>query len=336
MAMNWAEWLQGQWYEPRPAKGLVPLSLLFRGAVALRHLAYRKAWKKSHRLPVPVIVVGNLTVGGTGKTPLTIWLAEFLLEAGYKPGIVSRGYGGHKRNKPFAVFADSDAADAGDEPVLIARRTGCPVYVFPRRAEAGRALLAETACDIIIADDGLQHYALARDVEIAVVDGERRFGNGQCLPAGPLREPQGRLAGVDFVVCRGAALDHEYPLSLSLEDAVNQADATLSKPLADFAGIQPLFAIAGVGHPGRFFADLRRAGLSFEERAFPDHHPFTPEDLNFGDHATILMTEKDAVKCRGFASTRFWTVPLRGCMPPAFGDRLLQRLKGMHDGQKTA
>lgn len=315
----------------------MPLAALFRGAVALRRLAYRKAWKKSVRLPVPVIVVGNLTVGGTGKTPLTILLAEFLLQSGFKPGVVSRGYGGRKLDKPQAVNALSDPSEVGDEPVLIARRTACPVYVFTRRAEAGRTLLAETDCDIIIADDGLQHYALARDVEIAVVDGERRFGNGECLPAGPLREPMGRLTGVDLIVCRGGlALDNEYPLSISLTEAVNLADDSLRRPLSAFIGVKSLYAIAGIGHPGRFFADLKEEGLSFTERAFPDHHRFTPDDLNFGETSTVLMTEKDAVKCRGFACERYWNVPLRGLMPPVFGDTLLQLLKAKCDGQKTA
>ncbi len=335
--MKLADWLQRRWYEPRAPAVLVPLSVLFRGLVAVRRWAYAKEWTKPERLPVPVIVVGNLTVGGTGKTPLTIWLVEFLRQSGYKPGVVSRGYGGNKLKQPLAVSADSNPAEAGDEPVLIARRTGCPVYVFPLRAEAGRALLAETACDIVIADDGLQHYRLARDVEIAVVDGERRFGNGECLPAGPLREPVERLAGVDFVVSRGGrARDHEFPLRLSLGQAVNLADASLQKSLASFAYTQPLYAVAGIGHPGRFFAELRQSGLSFEERAFPDHHRYTLGDLDFGDNATVLMTEKDAVKCLGIASQHCWAVPLRGFLPAAFGEKLLQLLKVKHDGQKTA
>ncbi len=330
--MKLAEWLQHQWYETKPPLLLLPLSGLFRAIVAIRRSAYRKHWKSTERLPVPVIVVGNLTVGGTGKTPMTIWLTEFLSRSGYKPGVVSRGYGGRKQDKPVAVNVHSDPAEVGDEPVLIAKRTGCPVYVFPRRAEAGRLLLAETDCDIIIADDGLQHYALARDVEIALVDGERRFGNGECLPAGPLREPVERLAEVDFVVCRGAALANEFPLTLSFGEAINLTNPSQTKPLSEFIGIQSLYAIAGIGHPGRFFAQLKNAGLSFEERAFPDHHAFTPEDLNFGENATLLMTEKDAVKCRGFANQQFWTVPLQGDLPPAFGEALLQKLKVIHHG----
>ncbi|MFM8332647.1 MAG: tetraacyldisaccharide 4'-kinase, partial [Candidatus Methylumidiphilus sp.] len=236
---------------------------------------------------------------------------------------------GRRQSRPLAVTADSDPAEAGDEPVLIARQSGCPVSVFPRRAEAGRALLAAEGCDIVIADDGLQHYALARDVEIAVVDGERRFGNGWCLPAGPLREPVGRLGEVDLVVCRGgAAAAGEYALRLSLDNAVNLRDAGLTRPLADFAAIQALYALAGIAHPERFFADLRAAGLAFTARAFADHHHYTPEDLNIGDAAAILMTEKDGVKCRAFADGRLWAVPQRAELPPAFGEKLLQLLKG--------
>ena len=334
--MNLADWLQSRWYDEKPPLGLVPLSGLFRGIVALRRMAYRRGWKQARRLPVPVVVVGNLSVGGTGKTPLAIWLVEFLKASGYKPGVVSRGYGGRKQAKPLAVTADSDPAEAGDEPVLIARRTACPVYVFPRRFEAGRALLSDNDCDILIADDGLQHYALARDVEIAVVDGGRRFGNGQCLPAGPLREPAGRLAEVDLVVCRGAPRPGEFGMALACGEAVNLADPSIKKPLADFIGVK-LRAIAGIGHPQRFFAELRAAGLSFEERAFPDHHRFGPEDLGPDDGAQIVMTEKDAVKCRGFANGRLWAVPLRAQLPPAFGETVLQLLKKVKpDGQKAA
>ena len=323
--MSMAGWLQGRWYGTSPPLSLVPAASLFRGIVALRRMAYRNGWKSSQRLPVPAIVVGNLSVGGTGKTPLTLWLVEFLQASGYKPGVISRGYGGRKQAKPLAVRADSDPAEAGDEPVLIARRAACPVYVFPRRAEAGKALLADNDCDVLIADDGLQHYALARDVEIAVIDGVRRFGNGQCLPAGPLREPVGRLAEVDLVVCRGEPRPGEFEMALSCDSAVNLADKTLTRPLAEFSGLK-LRAIAGIGHPQRFFADLKAAGLSFEERAFPDHHRFVPEDLGPDDDAWVLMTEKDAVKCRGFASGRLWAVPLRARLPPAFGEAVLQLL----------
>jgi len=328
-------WLQNQWYGASPPWGLVPLSYLFRRLVALRRLAYAKGWKPSQRMPVPVIVVGNLTVGGTGKTPLTLWLVEFLRGSGYRPGVISRGYGGRKQAKPLRVTADTDPAEAGDEPVLIARRTGCPVVVFPRRAEAGLALLAGYDCDVLIADDGLQHYALARDVEIAVVDGARRFGNGLCLPAGPLREPVGRLAEADLVVYRGSPQAGGYAMELDCGEAVSLSDASVTKPLSAFAG-QRLRAIAGIGHPQGFFAMLKAAGLSFEERPFPDHHRFSPEDLGPDDGSLVLMTEKDAVKCRGFAKDGLWAVPLRARLPAEFGETVLQLLKVKRDGQKTA
>lgn len=328
MKSGLGRWLQAQWYGasgPHPL--LLPLEALFRQAVAVRRRAYREGHKRSERLPVPVIVVGNLTVGGTGKTPLTIWLADFLKAQGYRPGIVSRGYGGKAQAQPLAVDAATDPALAGDEPVLIAQRTGCPIYVFPKRAEAGRALLARHDCDILVADDGLQHYALARDIEIAVVDHTRRFGNGHCLPAGPLREPPERLAEADLVVYSGAEqAPAGYAMALVGTEAVNLRDATLRRPLADFAG-RPLCALAGIGHPERFFAHLRAAGLTFEARAFPDHHAYRPEDWAFAAGADLLITEKDAVKCRPHAEARHWCVPVAARLPTAFGPDLLTLLK---------
>ncbi len=330
-----ADWLQRIWYGQTQPIGLLPLSYLFRAAVSLRRLAYLKGWKRSERLPVPVIVVGNLTVGGTGKTPLTIWLAEFLRVSGLKPGIISRGYDGRRQDKPLAVFADTDPDEAGDEPVLIARRTGCPVYVFASRAEAGKALLAATDCNILIADDGLQHYALARDIEIAVVDGDRRFGNGACLPAGPLREPLERLGEVDMIVGRGEAQDGEYQMALKGEEAVSLTDENMRRPLAFFADTN-VRAVAGIGFPARFFAGLKSAGLEIETREFPDHHRYLPEELGLDEGIPVLMTEKDAVKCLRFARANCWYVPVRAHLPPEFGNKLLQLLKAKRDGQKTA
>jgi tetraacyldisaccharide 4'-kinase len=336
MKQSAVRWFEEHWYGERAPLALIPLSLLFRAAVALRRMAYRRGWKKSERLPVPVIVVGNLTVGGAGKTPMTIWLAQFLAGQGYKPGVISRGYGGARLRAPLAVYPDSDPRAAGDEPVLIARRAGgCPVYVFPRRVEAAKALLAATDCDIVVADDGLQHYALARDIEIVMVDGARRIGNGHCLPAGPLREPAARAAAADFVVCVGVPRDNEYGLTLEGREAVNLADPTMRRPLRDFLGVK-LRALAGIGHPGRFFESLREAGLKFEAYAFPDHHAFRRDDIWFGDIAAVLMTEKDAVKCRRFVGEQHWCVPVRAVLPPAFGENLLKLLKAKRDGQKIA
>ncbi|MBI5462505.1 MAG: tetraacyldisaccharide 4'-kinase [Gammaproteobacteria bacterium] len=294
------------WYTRTPlAWLLLPLSALYCAVVVARRLAYRIGLKKTHRLTVPVIVVGNLTVGGTGKTPLVIWLTRFLQAQGYRPGLVARGYGGQATHWPQAVTAESDPTLVGDEPVLLARVTGCPMVVAPDRVAAARALLADNACDVLISDDGLQHYALGRDIEIAVVDGERRFGNGHCLPAGPLREPARRLEEVDLIVANGAAGAGEFSMQVKTGEAVNLVSGE-RRPLEQFRR-QPVHAIAGIGHPARFFAALHAAGLNVETHAFPDHHAYRPEDLAFGD-GTLLMTEKDAIKCRGFAQANFWAV----------------------------
>jgi tetraacyldisaccharide 4'-kinase len=322
-----ARWAQDQWYgRQTPNPLLVPLERLFREGVNLRQEAYQTGRIHAERLPVPVIVVGNLTVGGAGKTPLTIWLAQFLRSRGYRPGIISRGYGGLAPRQPLAVGFHSDARAAGDEPVVIARRTGCPVYVFPQRAEAGRALLAATDCDVVIADDGLQHYALARDIEIAVVDGERGFGNGHLLPAGPLREPVERLQSVDLVVYNGPAPEGGYAMTMEGRLAVNLRNVCKRRKLESFAG-QPLYAMAGIGNPQRFFDQLGLRGLTFQQRAFPDHHAFRPEDLTFASGAPLLMTEKDAVKCRAFARDDDWYLPVEARLPAHFGEQLLNLLK---------
>lgn len=323
-----ATWLQEQWYgRTAPSAWSRPLESLYRRAVEIRRQAYRDGRKKSEKPLVPTIVVGNLTVGGTGKTPLTIWLAEFLKAQGFRPGIVSRGYGGAKLKAPLAVTADTDPRLAGDEPVLIARRTGCPVCVYPRRVEAARALLANTDCDLVIADDGLQHYALVRDLEIAVVDGARGFGNGHCLPAGPLREPPERLASVDLVVYSGQGPEDGYVMALNGDEAVNLRDETCRRLLADFVG-QPCQAMAGIGHPDRFFEHLRRHGLIVEGRAFPDHHAYRREDLDFAGALPLFMTEKDAVKCRAFAGPEHWYVPVAARLPEAFGAAVLKLVAG--------
>jgi len=336
MKQRLAAWLQKQWYQDRaPSILLTALAVLFRQGVKLRRAAYRCGLKKSERLCVPVVVVGNISVGGTGKTPLVIWLAEFLLKSGYRPGIISRGYGGGKLAEPMLVTPQSDPRKVGDEPLLIARRSGRPICVFPARAAAGRALLARTDCDVLISDDGLQHYALARDMEIAVIDGVRRFGNGRCLPAGPLREPVERLSEVDLVVCQGRPEPGEFAMTLSGGHAVNLLDETRKKPLAEFADMK-LHAIAGIGNPDRFFAYLQGFGLAIEPKVFPDHHPFWREDIWFGDDRPVLMTEKDAVKCRDIVGEQHWYVPVEAQVPFEFGEKLLNLLKAKCDGQETA
>jgi tetraacyldisaccharide 4'-kinase len=300
---------------------LTPLSLLFRAVVWLRRLAYRAGILSSHRLAKPVIVVGNLTVGGTGKTPLVAWLADYLRHKGLHPCIVARGYGGRARSWPQQVRPDSDPGIVGDEAVMLAGMTGCPVAVGPDRVAAARQLLEHTDCNVVISDDGLQHYALQRDLEIAVVDGVRRFGTGFMLPAGPLREPLRRLQEVDLVVVNGLAGKGEYPMRMLIGNAQLLGDRQQQRALAEFRG-QSVHAVAGIGNPTRFFQALQQYGMLIEAHAFPDHHRFQREDISFGDGRPVLMTEKDAIKCRQFAGDNEWVVPVRAEMSKEFCRRL--------------
>lgn len=314
---------------------LLPLSAIFFVASALRRLAYRRHWLAVARLPVPVIVVGNITAGGTGKTPLVLWLAQFLREHGFHPGIVSRGYRGTAK-EPQAVNAGSDARVCGDEPVLLARRSGCPLWIGRDRTAAARALLAaHPQCDVILSDDGLQHYRLARDVEIAVIDGARGFGNGFPLPAGPLREPPARLAAVDVVVVHRADAsgsanfgDSASSITMTLAGRTfrNLLNPACTVSAEHFIG-QRLHAVAGIGEPQRFFRHLTRLGLTFTAHPFPDHHAYKPADLGFSDCDAIVMTEKDAVKCAEFCSERCWTLPVDAEVDRRVGDILLHKLR---------
>ena len=323
-----SEWLQREWTRSSCWQLVLrPLSWLFRLLSALRRAGYRLGILKTRRLPVPVIVVGNITVGGTGKTPLVIWLARQLQAAGLHPGIISRGYRG-KHGLPLAVSGSSDPAEVGDEPVMLAERTRLPVFVGHDRVAAALALLREhPECGVIVSDDGLQHYRLGRDVEIAVVDGLRRFGNGQLLPAGPLREPETRLDGVDAVVCNGESDDEDVFL-MQLQPKVfrNLLDPGKTATPEDFAG-KKLLAIAGIGHPPRFFTQLEKLGLDIDTRAFPDHHPYTPDDLPSGGADAILMTEKDAVKCRAFARPEWWYLEVEAQLDHALLERVLNKLR---------
>ena len=304
--------LERRWYSPAPAPlALRPLAALY-GAIADRLAGRRKA--AAVRLPVPVVVVGNISVGGTGKTPLTLWLIGQARALGFTPGVISRGYGGRAADGPLRVTKDTDAAACGDEPALIARRAGVPVAVAPDRIAAARLLLERDGVDLLIADDGLQHYRLGRDLELCVVDGARGLGNGARLPAGPLREPASRLATVDAVIVNGglarplpAQGRPQLAMRLEIRQAVNLVSGE-RRPLAAFAG-QPVHAVAGIGHPPRFFAALEAAGLAVTAHPFADHHRHTAADLAFGDVRPVLMTEKDAVKCAPFAAAHWWTVP---------------------------
>ena len=288
---------------------LLPVSWLFCAIAVLRRLLYRTGILTVHHIPVPVIIVGNISVGGTGKTPLVTWLVEQLRNEGYTPGLISRGYGGKSTHWPQQVRPDSDPCMVGDEAVLLAQRTNCPMAVGPNRVDAANALLSYKECDVIVADDGLQHYALGRDVEIAVVDGIRRFGNGHCLPAGPLREPLPRLKSVDIVVTNGVAGPREYRMELVPDRLHNIAQPEKTLALDSFSQ-KTVHAVAGIGHPDRFFRQLETHDITVIEHPFPDHHPFNAEDIHFPDDLPVLMTEKDAVKCQNFASKQHWFVPV--------------------------
>ena len=313
---------------------LLPLSLLFGGVAWLRRQAFRLGLKRRHTFPLPVIVVGNITVGGTGKTPLVTWLAKHLRQQGWRPGIVSRGYGGRATHWPQQVSVDSDPGSVGDEAVMLASLTGCPMCVGPDRPAAVRDLLAHTDVNIVISDDGLQHYALARDMEIAVIDGERGFGNGFLLPAGPLREPKRRLKSVDLVLVNGGGEEGEFSMKL-FQPSVHALHEDRSAEIGEFAG-RAVHAVAGIGNPERFFNLLERHDIEVLRHPFPDHHPFQPDELRFDDSAPVLMTEKDAVKCRRLPCRDCWVVHVDAQPDAGFVHRLNAALKEIVDGQKAA
>lgn len=327
--------LEDIWYGRHPASvGLAPLGWCFRGVVGAWRLAYRTGLLDVYQTPVPVIVVGNLTVGGTGKTPLVIWLAGHLKSCGVKPGIVARGYGGSARTWPQQVRPDSDPAVVGDEAIMISRRTGCPVAVGPDRGACVDALLKHADCDLMISDDGLQHHALGRSIEIVVIDGIRRFGNGRCLPAGPLREPARRLQEVDLIVCNGIAGRGEFSMKYVACDAYSIRQPRERRALASFEG-KEVHTLAGIGNPERFFSLVKSAGIGVHPHPFPDHHRYRRKDLEFDDGLPVLVTEKDAVKCESIAPDNCWFVPITAELPEVFGHRLATLLARAQRGQKT-
>jgi tetraacyldisaccharide 4'-kinase len=332
--------LERHWQRLTPVSAaLYPLSLLFRAVTALRRSAYARGFLSARRVRVPVVIVGNITVGGTGKTPLVLWLARFLQQHGKRPAIVSRGYGGNAV-EPLEVSTDADARAVGDEPLLIARRSECPVWIGRDRVAAAEGLLAaHPECDVVIADDGLQHYRLARDVEIAVVDRQRGLGNGLLLPAGPLREPPARLESVDALVLNGVRASAEPVLSLSKGPAStvfemrligsrfrNLRDPDIEVGPEYFEG-KRVTAIAGIGYPPRFFAQLAALGIMFSSRAFPDHHAYAASDFEFAGTDAVLMTEKDAVKCAAFATAAHWVLAVDAEPDPRLGELVLRKLK---------
>jgi len=322
--------LQHHWYRISPLHLLLfPVSMIFRALVALRRLLYQTGVLASVKLPVPVIIVGNISVGGTGKTPLTLWLAQQLIEEGWHPGIISRGYrkSKHVPNTLRAVNTDDSADEVGDEPLLMAQREICPVWVGRDRPAVAQAMLnAHPQCDVILSDDGLQHYRLQRDVEIAVVDGARRFGNGLLLPAGPLREPVSRLQQMDAVVVNGGEVHgNEFAMSLRGTHFYNLLNPEITITASALSG-QRLHAIAGIGHPQRFFSHLQQLGLSCSGHAYSDHHVYIANDIAFDDADAILMTEKDAVKCAAFATEKHWVLRVDAQVSPTLAQLIIKKV----------
>jgi tetraacyldisaccharide 4'-kinase len=321
------DWLQNHWYRITPLHLILfPISLVFRALAALRRELYLSGFLSSHQLLLPVIVVGNISVGGTGKTPLTLALAQQLIERGWHPLIVSRGFG-RTISRPQPVSLTSTAAQVGDEPLLMARRDICPVWVGANRvATAHAALQACPQCNVVLCDDGLQHYRLQRDVEIAVIDGTRRFGNGLMLPAGPLREPVSRLQSVDAIVVNGGDVAaNEYAMSLGGEIFYNLLNPEQTATAADFK-MPNVHAVAGIGNPQRYFRHLEAQGISFTPHVFPDHHPYQAAELSFADCDAVLLTEKDAVKCTAFADARYWVLRVNAQIDPALTDHILRKI----------
>jgi tetraacyldisaccharide 4'-kinase len=325
-------WLEQHWYRFTPISLLLlPVSWVYCLLMVLRRGLYRLRIFSPVSLPVPVIVVGNITVGGTGKTPLVIWLADFLRQQGMRPGIVLRGYGGSAVDWPLVVTPDYDPDVVGDEAVMLARQSRCPVAADPDRVRGAQHLVREHHCDVIVSDDGLQHLRLARDIEIAVIDGVRRFGNGRCLPAGPLREPVSRLNDVALRVVNGEPRQGEVGMTLAETGLcrVNAPDTYASA--GSFRG-ETVHAVAGIGHPDRFFSHLRRLGLKAIEHPFPDHYRFRAADIRFGDGLAVIMTQKDAVKCERFADDNMWYLAIEARPDPRVGEEVWKRLKEKQRG----
>jgi tetraacyldisaccharide 4'-kinase len=329
-----SRFIESLWYRISPWHILLwPLSLVYGAVIVLRRALYRAGLFKTQIVPVPVIVVGNITAGGSGKTPLVIWLAEFLRNHGYVPGVISRGYG-REDDEVREVSARSTATEVGDEPLLISRRATCLVVVGHSRVQAAQTLLQKyPQVNIIISDDGLQHYQLARDMEICVVDGMRGFGNGLLIPAGPLRETTARLQQVDAIIINGDDINNliksnTYKVTMKLVGAqfLHLKNRLPSTSAENFKG-KNIHAIAGIGNPARFFAHLQSLGLQFAEHAFPDHHVFRAADIAFENAEVILMTEKDAVKCAAFATEQCWSLAVSAELDTSFGELVLAKLK---------
>ncbi|NMT63920.1 tetraacyldisaccharide 4'-kinase [Marinobacter orientalis] len=313
------------WYgDKRPLWPLYPLAWLYRAIAENRR---RRAWlARNENIPVPVVVVGNITAGGTGKSPLTSALVRLLRERGWQPVILSRGYGGKADRYPLLVTPETGPDVAGDEPVMLAAESDCPVVVDPDRKRGALWALDQKLGNILVCDDGLQHYRLPRDIELAVFDAARGIGNGALIPVGPLREPLERLASVDFVIANGGHLggiehEHQFTMNLAPTELRNLVTGDTLSP--DRLRGQPVRAVAGIGNPARFFDTLKGLGAQVRPRALPDHHRFTPEDLQSEQGEWLVMTAKDAVKCRGFAHDNAWVLAVKAGLPESFAEAFM-------------
>lgn len=327
--MKLSERIQQAWYQGHPLLYLLwPLEVLYRFVVKRKRAAFIAGRRDVYRAPVPVIVVGNITVGGTGKTPMILWLIEQCRAQGLRVGVVSRGYAAHPARFPWTVSATDSATQAGDEPLLIVQRTAVPLVIAPERAQAVQQLLAEHVVDIILSDDGLQHYGLARDLELVLIDAVRGLGNQRCLPVGPLREPAERLQSVDAVLLNGAQQDsaNGFAMQLQATEWVHVRSGR-REPLSYFLNEQKMHAVAGIGNPQRFFTTLERLNWRPITHAFADHAQFSAEDLQFADDLPVVMTEKDAVKCRAFAADNCWYLQVAAQPSPAFASWFAEQLK---------
>ncbi|MBA5708339.1 tetraacyldisaccharide 4'-kinase [Pseudomonas fulva] len=329
--MTLADRLLAAWYTGHPALALLrPLEALYRWVVKRKRRRFLNDKRASYRPPVPVVVVGNITVGGTGKTPMILWLIEHCRQRGLRVGVVSRGYGAKPPQLPWRVTADQAAEQAGDEPLLIVQRTGVPLMIDPDRARAVQALLVSEPLDLILCDDGMQHYRLARDLELVLIDAARGLGNRRCLPAGPLREPVERLKAADAVLFNGAAQDSAEGFGFRLQpSALVNLRTGERRALDHFPAGQRLHAVAGIGNPQRFFNTLQGLGWQPLPHPFADHAQFNARNLAFTPPLPLIMTEKDAVKCRSFAAENWWYLAVEAQPTPAFGtwfDLQLQRL----------
>lgn len=327
--MKLSERIQRAWYQGHPGLYLLwPLELVYRCVVQAKRARFLRGAIASYRAPVPVIIVGNITVGGTGKTPLILWLIDQCRAQGLQVGVVSRGYGARPARLPWTVHASDSAEQAGDEPLLIVQRSGVPLVIAPERAQAVQQLLAEFRVDIILSDDGLQHYGLARDLELVLIDAARGLGNQRCLPMGPLREPIQRLHTVDAVLLNGAEQDSDQAFAMQLQpiELVHVRSGS-RQPLSYFPSGQKMHAVAGIGNPQRFFKTLEALNWQPIAHAFADHAEFTAEDLAFADALPVVMTEKDAVKCRAFAAENCWYLQVAAQPSPAFSSWFTEQLK---------